>query len=174
MWVLFCLVFPCFVSPLLGHCYFSHPDFLAYFQCADQAKSFSLTSCRAFLGSFESNRLEMYWASFQPCGSPIHIGVENEQKRVPQNEVIFSQPSKKEMHLHNPALISDFEYTIVLDLALLILGAVHIVHSEQLAQFDLPNIQLLPDGFIYEVLSCPAIQQGNILSHLMHIAKFER
>ncbi len=94
-----------------------------------------------FLGSFEPNHLEMYWATFQPYGSPIYVRVENEQKRVPQNEVIFSQPGKKETHSHNPALILDFEYPIVLDLA----------------QFDLPNIQLLPDGFIYEVLGCSAI-----------------
>ena len=140
MWVLFHLVFPCLVSPLLGHCHFSHPDFLAYFQCADQAKSFNLTLCQTFLGSFEPNCLEMYWATFQPCGSPIYVGVENKQKRVPQNEVIFSQPSKKETHLHDPALISDFEYAIVLDLALLILGPVYIVYSEHFAQFDSPDI----------------------------------
>ncbi len=127
-----------------------------------------------FLGSFEPNRLEMYWATFQPRGSPIYIRVENEQKKVPQEEVIFSQSSKKETHLHDLALILDFEYAIVLDLALLILSPVYIVYSEHFAQFDSSDIQLLPDGFIYKVLGCPAIQQGDVFGRLMHGAKFER
>ncbi len=78
------------------------------------------------------------------------------------------------MHSYGLILIFDFDPTVMCHFPLSILSAVNIIYSERLLQLEASNLQTLLDLFIQEVLSCSTVQQGFIISYLVHGAKLKR
>ena len=97
-----------FMCPLLSHSHLSNPDFLLFIKITQALSNGCLTLFHSLLSTLEAHSLNSNRSPAQFGPSPVYIQVEDKQKWISQDELIFAQISEEKLHLYGFCLDVEF------------------------------------------------------------------
>jgi len=108
------------------------PYFVIGTQYTSASQHFLLALLSLLLGPLKTHSFKLYSFSYQLSSSPIYIGIECKEERIPKDESILAKPCEVKTHPHYPLSEVNLEPTIMFYLSLFVLHSIHITNGEQL------------------------------------------